>query len=60
MAKKKGGFWKGIKSEFKKISWPTKNETMTYTGVVVLITIVSSFLIWLIDLILRSGLGLIV
>lgn len=58
--KKKGGFWKGIKSEFKKIAWPTKKETFTYTGVVILITVVSSILIWLVDLILRSGLDLII
>lgn len=56
--KKKGGFWKGIKSELKKISWPTKSETITYSGVVILITIASALLIWVVDLVLRSGLDL--
>lgn len=56
---KKGGFWKGVRSELKKISWPNKKETLTYTGVVILITLLTSGIIWLVDLVLRSIVDLI-
>ncbi len=35
--KKKGGFLKGVRSEFKKVHWPTKEETIQYTITVLVI-----------------------
>lgn len=55
---KKKGFLKGIKSEFKKIVWPTKKETINATAVVLVSLVVMSVLIKVIDVILRFFLSL--
>lgn len=54
----KGGFFKGIKKEFKKISWPTKNELVNSTIVVLVSLIAVATVIKLIDLGLNSLLKL--
>lgn len=56
--KSKKGFFKGIKSEFKKIVWPTKKETINATLVTIVTLIAVSALIKIIDMILRFLLGL--
>lgn len=56
--KKKTGFWKGIRTEFKKISWPTKKEVWNSTLAVGVSVILISLIVWLIDQILLKGLGL--
>ena len=38
--KSKRSFFKGIKSEFKKITWPTKDDVLKQTLVVTVITVV--------------------
>ncbi len=58
--KKKQGFFKGIKQEFKKIVWPTKDETVNSAIVVFTSLIVVSVVIKLIDEILRFLLNLVV
>ena len=35
MAKKQDGFFKGVKAEMEKTSWPTKDELFKYTVIVV-------------------------
>ena len=50
--KKKGGFGeysRGIKTEMKKVVWPTKKEMVSYTGVVILTCAVFALGFWLID-----------
>ena len=50
--KKKGGFGEyyiGIKTEMKKVVWPTKKEMVSYTGVVILTCAVFALGFWLID-----------
>ncbi|NLW52379.1 MAG: preprotein translocase subunit SecE [Tissierellia bacterium] len=56
--KSKKGFFKGIKSEFKKIVWPTKKETITATSVVLAGLVVMSAIIKVIDVVLRFFLNL--
>lgn len=51
--KKKTGFFKGIKNEFKKITWPTKNEVFKSTLVVIVALIGMSILVKLLDTIFR-------
>ena len=49
---KKGGFgeyYRGIKTEMKKVVWPTKKEMVSYTGVVILTCAVFALGFWLID-----------
>ena len=50
--KKKSGFgeyYRGIKTEMKKVVWPTKKEMVSYTGVVILTCAVFALGFWLID-----------
>lgn len=52
-------FINGVKVELKKVHWPTRRETMVYTGVVLSTVAVVSVLIWVLDSILSKGLSLI-
>jgi preprotein translocase subunit SecE len=57
------GYFKGVKSEFKKVVWPTRNETYKYTVVVLVICALFALFFWLVDtgclLILKNVLGVI-
>ena len=52
-------FASGVKVEMKKVHWPTRRETMVYTGVVLSTVTVIAVLIWVLDSILSKGLSLI-
>jgi len=45
-------FSKGILEELKKVSWPTKKETIRLTMVVVIISLIIGFYIGIIDVLL--------
>lgn len=51
MAKKKDGFFKSVNREFKKITWPTKNETLNYSLLVIIVSVITGLLIWLLDIV---------
>ncbi len=57
---KKSSFLKGVRSEFKKIVWPSKADTVKYTALVIGISIVVSLIIWGMDMILRGAVGLLI
>lgn len=57
MAKKKEGFFKSIRREFKKITWPTKNETLNYSLLVIIVSVITGLLIWLLDIVFGNILG---
>lgn len=42
-------FFREVKSEVQKVSWPDKKELITYTGVVFVTVVFISILIWLCD-----------
>ena len=50
-ANKKGAvqFLKEVRAELNKVSWPTKQELASYTGVVGLTVVVVCALIWICD-----------
>ena len=51
-AKKKAGigeYFKGVKIEMKKVVWPTKKETVSYSAVVILTCAIFALGFWLID-----------
>ena len=48
-------FFKGIKTEFKKISWPDKTTLLKQSVVVVTISIVLGLLITLMDTVIQYG-----
>ena len=50
--KKKAGlgeYFKGVKLEMKKVIWPTKKETTSYTAVVIVTCALFALGFWLID-----------
>ena len=48
-------FFKGVKTEFKKISWPDKTTLLKQSVVVVTISIVLGLLITLMDTVIQYG-----
>ena len=44
-----GAYLKGVKAEFKKVTWPTKKETRKYTYVVLAVCVAFSLFFWLLD-----------
>lgn len=57
---KPASFWKGVKAEFSKIIWPTK-ETLTKQSIaVVVITVITSGLIAVIDRGLQYGINFVI
>ncbi len=55
--KKKPSFFKGVRKEFKKVTWPSKDLVAKQTTVVVAITVVLGILIALLDSIIIEGVG---
>ena len=51
----KKSFFKGIKSEFKKIIWPDKESLTKQTAAVVAVTVVLGIIISIIDLAIKFG-----
>lgn len=47
--KKKGGlgsYFKGVRTEMKKVVWPTRKQLLSYTGIVILTCLVFALLFW--------------
>ncbi|WP_350343795.1 preprotein translocase subunit SecE [Proteinivorax tanatarense] len=59
MIQKSKSFFKGVKSELKKVQWPTRKELTTYTVVVVVTVLVVAGIIALMDTFYGSIIGLI-
>ncbi|MDD5205878.1 MAG: preprotein translocase subunit SecE [Desulfobacterales bacterium] len=50
-----GKYLKSVKSEMKRITWPTPTELRSYTVVVILVLAVISTYLWLVDNILAQA-----
>lgn len=48
-------FFKGVKAEFKKISWPDRKSTLKQSVAVVVISVVVGIIIAIIDAIVKYG-----
>ncbi len=57
---KKTSWFKGVKAEFKKISWPTKDTLTKETIAVLVVSVLLGVVITVIDLIVRTGIEFIV
>lgn len=53
---KKGGFFKALKSEFKRIVWPEKDAIVKETAAVVIVTVILGAIIALLDFAIKLGL----
>jgi preprotein translocase subunit SecE len=51
-------FLQEVRSESKKIVWPTRRETMITSGLVILMVLASSLFFVVVDWVLRMGVGL--
>lgn len=51
----KPSFFKGVKAEFKKISWPDKQSTLKQSVAVVVISIVLGIIIAVLDYVFQYG-----
>ena len=58
--KEKTGLFKGVKTELKKVIWPTKKETYKYTVVVLVVCALFALLFWILDTGILAILGAIV
>ena len=55
----KKSWFKGLKSEFKKISWPDKETLVKESAAVIIITVILGIVIALVDMAVNSGVNLI-
>ncbi|MDD2221288.1 MAG: preprotein translocase subunit SecE [Clostridia bacterium] len=55
-----GNFFKGVKSEMKKVHWPSKKEVVTYTGVVIITCAIVAGAIFVVDSVLSALLQLVI
>ena len=49
------GFFKGVKTEFKKITWPDRKSTLKQSIAVVAISVVLGVIIALLDYVIKYG-----
>lgn len=59
IVKKTGKFFREVRSEMRKVTWPTKNELTTYTIVVLVSVVIVSGFIWIADTIFYKLVSLI-
>jgi len=43
-------YFRGVRAEMRKVVWPSKEELINYTGVVILISAIISIVVYLLDL----------
>ena len=51
-------YFRGVRSELKKVTWPSKKELFNYTGIVLLISLIVAIIVYIIDILLNNILGL--
>ena len=52
-------YFKGVKSEWGKISWPTRQQVIAETGIVLAVVAFFTIIVYLMDIIFKFLLGLI-
>lgn len=55
---KKPSFFKGVKAEFKKITWPDKTSLMKQTAAVVIVSVVVGVVIAILDFFIQYGVNI--
>lgn len=46
---KRASFFREVWNELKKVHWPTRNQLLVYTGVVLVSVAIIALLIWIVD-----------
>ncbi len=52
-------YFKGVKAEWSKVSWPTKQQTIVETGIVLVVVIFFTLVVYFMDIIFKALLDLI-
>ncbi len=52
-------FFREVRAELKKVSWPNRQELISYTGIVFVSVVIVAVLIWVIDSAFNEALRLI-
>lgn len=53
-------YFKGVKAEMKKVVWPSKKELVNYTAVVIAISALIAFIVWILDILINGALSFII
>jgi preprotein translocase subunit SecE len=53
-------YLKGVRAEVARVSWPTRNELISLTALILVMTIILTIYIWGVDGIVATVLGLLV
>lgn len=53
-------YFRGVKSELRKVIWPNKKELINYTSVVILISVIVAIVVYVLDLGIHGALSLII
>ena len=59
-AAKTGGWWDGMKSEFRKIVWPSREDVTKQTIAVSVVTLIAAILIAIIDAAAKFGIDFLI
>ena len=54
---RKESFWKGVKTEFKKIAWPDRKETVKQSVAVLCVSVVLGLIITFLDTLIQYGIN---
>ncbi|MGM0396933.1 MAG: preprotein translocase subunit SecE [Bacillota bacterium] len=57
---KMSAYFRGVRSELKKVIWPDRKELINYTGVVIALSILVAVIVYILDLFLGGILSLII
>lgn len=52
-------YFRGVKTEWSKVSWPTKQQTIVETGIVLVVVIFFTLVVYFMDIIFKALLDLI-
>ncbi|MBZ2175220.1 preprotein translocase subunit SecE [Schnuerera sp. xch1] len=53
-------YFKGVKAEIKKVTWPNKRELINYTLIVILVSAIVALFVWIFDFGIQRILSLII
>jgi preprotein translocase subunit SecE len=53
-------YLKGVRAEVARVSWPTRNEVISLTALILIMTVIVTIYLWGVDGVLATILGLLV
>lgn len=53
-------YWRETRGELRKVTWPTREESIRLTGIVLGVTIAFAAFLWIFDLLFSSGIRFII